>query len=226
MHKKAQFIIPNTFIKEAKFGFIPRMMVRTRRLGRLITGAKPKAYGSRAVGQRVQYAPKAATPPPMPATPPPMPGATPVAPAAAKPVTTPVAPAKPVTTPSRYQPSRKIGGKLPANTEVTTPVGNRLRETQGTLQTKAPAGEEGFFSKFFKDDGQRAARISRIATPAGVGVGGYFLGRGQGYDKGMNEGELMAQQLAEIQAVRMQQQARDVYQNQGLIDRVMGRNPF
>lgn len=64
----------------------------------------------------------------------------------------------------------------------------------------------------------------------GMGLGMYGLGRTQGsavgHQTGLNEGLLTAQQMAALQAMQMQQQARDTYANQGILDRVMGRNPF
>lgn len=82
-------------------------------------------------------------------------------------------------------------------------------------------------NKYLEDlKGFLRTRTGRIAAPSAAAIGGLMYGRSGGYDKGFGEGTLAAQQMAAIQAMQMQQQARQMYDNQGIIDRVMGRNPF
>lgn len=66
----------------------------------------------------------------------------------------------------------------------------------------------------------------RIGLPIATGAAGYGFGSSSGYDEGFGQGSLSAQQMAAIQAMQAQQQARQMYDNQGFLDRLMGNNPF
>jgi hypothetical protein len=71
-----------------------------------------------------------------------------------------------------------------------------------------------------------SSTAGRVALPVATGAVGYGFGNSSGYDEGFGQGSLSAQQMAAIQAMQAQQQARQMYDNQGFLDRLMGRNPF
>jgi len=188
MTKKAQFIIPNVFIKEAKFGALARLMVRGRRAYRAFKGVRPRSL--------------ATTPA---ATPPPSPTASVVAPSTVKPQT------------------RLDAGIRRANSA------DRLK--QGPIKTKAPvetpttAVEPAAYSPGLINRAL-SSTAGRVAAPVVTGAVGYGFGNSSGYDEGFGQGSLSAQQMAAIQAMQAQQQARQMYDNQGFLDRLMGNNPF
>jgi hypothetical protein len=248
MTKKAQFIIPNVFIKEAFGAGMTRGLMQ---VGQLLTRANkaPSARSltraawssavrggegldfktarglldkintagtTRGSAARNELAAKlravraGKTPPPLPKTP----AATP----------------------------RRVGGQLPKGTEVTTPVGDKLRTMQGPLKTKAvdtpqvtpaatppplptTAAESAAYSPGLINRAL-SSTAGRVALPAATGAVGYGFGNSSGYDEGFGQGSLSAQQMAAIQAMQAQQQARQMYDNQGFLDRLMGNNPF
>jgi hypothetical protein len=71
-----------------------------------------------------------------------------------------------------------------------------------------------------------SSTTGRVALPIATGAVGYGFGNSSGYDEGFGQGSLSAQQMAAIQAMQAQQQARQMYDNQGFLDRLMGNNPF
>jgi len=71
-----------------------------------------------------------------------------------------------------------------------------------------------------------SSTAGRVALPIATGAAGYGFGNSSGYDEGFGQGSLSAQQMAAIQAMQAQQQARQMYDNQGFLDRLMGNNPF
>ena len=152
MTKKAQFIIPNVFIKEAKFGPLARFMVRGRRAYRAFKGVRPR---------------------------------------------------RPLS---------------------TTPAA-----TTTTAATTTPAVESATYSPGLINRAL-SSTAGRVAAPIATGAAGYGFGSSSGYDEGFGQGTLSAQQMAAIQAMQMQQQLRDqarnTYDSQGFLDRLMGNNPF
>lgn len=89
-----------------------------------------------------------------------------------------------------------------------------------TTSSQIPANQPGAFGQFMN------STAGKITTPAVAAAGAFGIGRSTGYSSGMEQGRLTEQQLSAIEAARMRNQYRDMYNNQGFFDRLMGNNPF
>jgi hypothetical protein len=119
-----------------------------------------------------------------------------------------------------------------ANTAPQLDPSNPMRQAKGRVveplsqRTAANTAAEsttyspGAINRFL------SSTIGRVALPVATGAAGYGFGNSSGYDEGFGQGALSAQQMAAIQAMQAQQQARQMYDNQGFLDRLMGNNPF
>jgi hypothetical protein len=93
----------------------------------------------------------------------------------------------------------------------------------GPKSTAAPqvAESPGMFSRlgeFMKRPG-----VAPTAAGVGAGTGGYLLGSGLGESRGREAGQVMGSYEGYKQAM---QEAQQRYNDQGIIDRILGNNPF
>ena len=97
--------------------------------------------------------------------------------------------------------------------------------TGGNVITSSPTDSMGrmISSKF---GNLLNSKYGKYLPAVATGAAGYGFGNSRGYDEGFGQGSLSAQQMAAIQAMQAQQQARQMYDNQGFLDRLTGRNPF
>ena len=119
-------------------------------------------------------------------------------------------------------------GKTPPplpKTPAATPPPLPKTPTTTALATPTTAAESAAYSPGLINRAL-SSTAGRVALPVATGAIGYGFGNSRGYDEGFGQGSLSAQQMAAIQAMQAQQQARQMYDNQGFLDRLTGRNPF
>ena len=116
---------------------------------------------------------------------------------------------------------RIVSGSSPAATPTPLPT----TPTTTALVTPTTAAESAAYSPGLINRAL-SSTAGRVALPVATGAVGYGFGNSSGYDEGFGQGSLSAQQMAAIQAMQAQQQARQMYDNQGFLDRLMGNNPF
>jgi hypothetical protein len=116
-----------------------------------------------------------------------------------------------------------------ANPKTQSPVAQRLQGPGLTQSAKArnakieQFGEEkpSFLSRlgeFMKRPG-----VAPTAAGVGAGTGGYLLGSGLGESRGRESGQVMGAYEGYMRAM---QEAQQRYNDQGIIDRILGNSPF
>jgi hypothetical protein len=102
---------------------------------------------------------------------------------------------------------------------ATTQVANNYPVAYGgAVDEVADQGFADRLARLFDRPG-----VGTAAVGLGTGTGGYLLGSGLGESRGRESGQVMGTYEGYMRAM---QEAQQRYNNQGIIDRILGNNPF